>query len=263
MYAINQDKPITIQLKTRFPLLFLLILFCVSVHAQERRAVRGRVMAANAPGRDILVVNQNALAETRTDSLGFFNIKATVGDLLIFTSHNIETKKIRYTPDIVKNNLIAIDVWPTALELDEVVVTRTNITSQSLGIPMGKKYTPAERRLRTASGFDPTVGVGAMPGVSVSFDAILNAINGRTKRLKQELEIERKEMMIEKLRSYYSNEEFFEKYKIPELNVVGFIYYCAEDAEMAKALKADNKLMADLLLSGLAADYLKLQQDAD
>jgi hypothetical protein len=116
----------------------LLLILPLLAQAQERHAVKGRVYYANLGVKDVLVVNNNAQVETRTDSLGNFTINAKVGDLIILSDFKIETKKIRYTPDLIKNGLMLLEVKMVAEEIEEVVINRSTITSESLGIPMGK-----------------------------------------------------------------------------------------------------------------------------
>jgi hypothetical protein len=236
----------------------LLLFFQLVLLAQERQPVAGKVFAGSRGISDVLVVNFSAQAETRTDSLGHFKIKAQVGDLLILTDRKIETRRIRYTPDLVNNSILMLEVRPVATELDEVVINRSKVTSQSLGIPMGKKYTPAERRLKTAGGFDPVFLAGAMPGVGVSVDAIINAINGRTKKLKKELKIEQRERLLEQIWENYTKSELAEKFKIPFEYTDGFAYYVVENDAFAAAMRAGNKDLADLHLASLSVTYLEL-----
>lgn len=242
-------------------LLFLLLSFSACLSAQERKAMQGRIVYGSLGIKDVLVVNNNAQAETRTDSLGNFTLNMQVGDLLIITDRKIETRKIRYTPDLVKNGIVVISVVQTVQEIEEVVINRSTVTSKSLGIPMGKAYTPAERRLRTASNFDPTIGLGTMPGVAVSFDAILNAINGRTARLKKELEIERKEFALAKLDALFTESYYTETLAIPTEDVPAFKHYAVEDSALMASLNDGTKENIEFLLSGIAAKYKQLNTD--
>lgn len=84
------------------------------------------------------------------------------------------------------------------LELQEVVVNEnTAITAENLGIiPKGqKKYTQAERQLATAGDFKPIMLLGLLGG-SMQLDPLINKINGRTKRLKANVEIEKEKKIF-------------------------------------------------------------------
>lgn len=236
--------------------LFIVLLFSFALSAQERKPVQGRILNGSLGVKDVLVVNNNAQQETRTDSLGNFSLKMQVGDLLIVSDRKIETKKIRYTPDVVKNGVVMISVVQTVEDIEEVVINRSTLTSQSLGIPSGKKYTPAERKLRTAGDFKPIHLLGLLAG-SLQVDPILNAINGKTKRLKKEISVEKREQLLVRLWSIYTKAELNENYKIPEDYTNGFAYYIIEDAAFSTALEAGDKLNADLHAATLSTLFLK------
>lgn len=235
----------------------LLLFLSFTGFAQDRQSVKGLVYAGNYGVKDILVVNFSAQAETRTDSLGRFTLKARVGDLLVLSYHTIETRKIRYTPDLVKNGIVQLEVTMTATEIEDVDITRSTVNSASLGIPMGKKYTPAERRLKTA-GLDPSIGIGNMAGVSVSFDGILNAINGRTKRLKKELQIERREYALEKLDLLFTEDYFIQTLGISGDDLGSFKYYAVENDNLRTLLNDGRKELIELSLADIAIVYKTL-----
>ena len=243
----------------RSKLIIVLIILPLLAYAQ-RQQQSGRIVYGSLGVKDVLVVNNNAQQETRTDSLGNFSLKMQIGDLLIMSDRKIETKKIRYTPDVVKNGVVVISVIQTVEDIEEVVINRSRVTSESLGIPMGKSYTPAERRLRNASGLDPTIGVGMMPGISISFDAILNAMNGRTERLKKEVIIERKEFALQKLDGLFTDDYFTSTLLIPAEDIAAFKYYAVEDDALMATLNGGTKEAIEFTLAGVATKYKQLNK---
>jgi hypothetical protein len=135
--------------------------------------------------------------------------------------------------------------------LDEVKINEyKDINAVSLGIISSKTkhYTPAERKLHEA-----TSGSGLVP-----LNPILNAITGRTKQLKKEVEVEKKETMLSKIQNLYEAEYFVETLKIPKDFVKGFQYFIVEDAKFVEALKAKNKTMATFIMNELAVTYKDL-----
>ena len=125
-----------------------------------------------------------------------------------------------------------------------VINENTQITAENLGIiPFGqKKYTPAERKLYTA-----TSGGG--------IDGLLNAISGRKAMLKKEIEVEKKEQSLARIDVLFEDKYYIETLKIPEDHIRGFQYYCVEDAGFVSALKAKNKTLTMFLIVGLAEKY--------
>jgi hypothetical protein len=128
--------------------------------------------------------------------------------------------------------------------LKEVIVSESTITAESLGIiPYGqKKYTPAERKLYTA-----TSGNG--------IDGLLNTISGRKAMLKKEIVIEKKEQLLARIEVLFEDKYYIENLKIPTDYIRGFQYYCIDDIAFANALQSKNKTMVMFLIVRLAENY--------
>ena len=92
-----------------------------------------------------------------------------------------------------------------------------------------------------------------------SIDPLFNAISGRTKQLKAELEVERKEFLQNKIYTNFDSEFIVNQLHIPEEYVEGYVFYIVEDAELKAAAKAKNKTLINFRMSALAVDYLKLK----
>lgn len=225
----------------------LLLIMPILSWAQDRHAVKGRVYSGSLGVKDVLVVNNNAQAETRTDSLGNFTINAKVGDLLIVSDFKVETKKIRYTPDIIKNGILLLEVKMAAAELEEVVINRSTITSESLGIPMGKAYTVQERRLRA--------------GTSDPIGSIINMLSGRTKMLNANVNLEKRVTAKETLDGLFDNSYYIDELKLNKEQIAAFKFYAVENEKLREELKGGNETMIKFNLTLLSEEYKK-QSDA-
>lgn len=154
-----------------------------------------------------------------------------------------------------------MNLTPKTIELNEVVINKhSNITAENLGIiPKDQvKLTTAERRLQTAGEFKPIMLLGLLGG-SVPLDPLINAITGRTKMLKKDLAVERKEFLMVKLGNLFEDKYYVETLKIPEELIKGFQYYCIENPDFARSLKEKNKTMTMFLIVGLASEFNKNQ----
>ena len=137
---------------------------------------------------------------------------------------------------------------PKNIELKEVIVNdNLQITAENLGvIPYGqKKYTPAERKLYTA-----TSGGG--------IDGLLNTISGRKAMLKKEIVVENKEQSLNRLAPLFEDKYYTETLKISADYIKDFQYYCVDDASFTAALKSKNKTLIMFLIVGLSESYNKI-----
>lgn len=227
-------------------ILILILLVCNLSFAQEK-IINGKITAEGNNVEGINIVNLVNEKSTVSDASGAFQISAKVGDLLIFSSINFEYKrKIIEDKDLVSKG-IEIKMIAKVGQLDEVVITQyKNINAVDLGIlsKPAKVYTPAERRVRTA-----TTGL---------LDPLINLISGRTKKLKGNVQIERRMFLIERLGDLYEDDYFKNNLKIPIENISGFKYFAVEDKELVDALNAKNKTLTDLIIIQLSEKYLSL-----
>jgi hypothetical protein len=209
-------------------------------------ACHGKVNSDMSNLEGIYVINLNNENAAITDTKGYFSIKANVGDNLLFSSVQFKSvNKIISTEDL--SNLFFVNMHPIMNELREVVVKRPSVSAESLGIiPYGqKKYTPAERKILTA-----TSGFG--------IDPILNMFSGRTAMLKKELEVEKKEGYMVQLENLFDKNHYVNTLHIPSDYVKGFLYFAVENPKFTRVLKTKNRTSIEFLMSELAVQYKEI-----
>ncbi|MBE9575312.1 carboxypeptidase-like regulatory domain-containing protein [Flavobacterium proteolyticum] len=236
-------------------LLLFLLFFSFLGWAQSDTIIKGKVVSTSSSLEGIHILNLNKGIGVATNDRGYFSIRVTIGDTLQFSAiHLIATKHIIEKDDFGEN-LLFVEMKSKLNELEEVTIVQyKNINAVSLGIiPKNQKtYTPAERKLKAAS----EMSIGTI----ISIDPLLNWISGRTRMLKKEVEVERKEFLIDRTADYYQKEYFTDVLKIPEDYVDGFLFYVVENSRFVMAMKDKNKTMATFILSELAVEYLKVSE---
>jgi len=176
----------------------------------QLQTLKGQIIA-NDDVEGIHILNKTALKYTVTDTDGSFQVLAKANDTLTISSLKYETKALHITNAMLNQNDLKIYLQERVNELDEVVLgtiltgslssdlgnleLEEPINFYDLGIPgyTGKHKTLGERKLAEA-----TSGGGGIP-----LFPILNAITGRTKQLKKELEVERDIKCLEDLKTEY------------------------------------------------------------
>lgn len=229
--------------------------------AQESSRVKltGRTVFELAGLEGITIVNLKSQQVVVSDKLGNFTILSKVGDSLLFAEGQFKEVKIGLAQKDFDQEIRFVQLTPKVNQLKEVIV-KNDINAVSMGIiPKGQKtYTPAERKLYTATDLNASANVGSMMGGSISADPLLNWISGRTKMLKKELEIEKKEFYLMQLESWFTSDYFVNKLKIPAAYVKGFQYYSIENASLVAVLRSKNKTMATFLMGELALKYKEI-----
>ena len=241
---------------------FFLLFVTQFVFSQNEKLLDGNILVKDATPQGVHIINLMNEKETVSDSKGAFSILAKPDDLLVFSASHLDyMRKIVETSDY-NSDQITVDMTSKINQLDEVEVKNySHINAESLGITNGvKTYTPAERKLQTAGDFKPIHLLGILGG-SLPLDPILNAINGRTKRLKEEIKIEKKEQYLSKLDVLYDADFFTQKLKINADFVDGFKYYLLENDSFIATLDKSNDVEIIFSMSQLSAEYNNLISD--
>lgn len=233
--------------KNNFTFLFVLFFLAQFLMAQGsvEKVIRGQVTAEAIPVEGVNVINTFSKINTVSDQYGNFSILAKDEDVLSLSSVNYEPLRKYISKQEYNLGTIVVSITAISIELKEVIINdRPDITAENLGIiPRDQiKLTPAERKVYTA-----TSGT----------DALINYFSGRTKILKKELEVERKEVLMQKLEYLFEDKYYIETLKIPEDEIKGFQYYCVEDSYFENALNSKNKTMCMFFIVGLASNYNK------
>jgi hypothetical protein len=236
----------------------LLLLLSQIVVSQNDSIIKGKIIVETNDNDGITIVNISNKTNTISGNGGYFKIKAKVNDTIMFSAIHLVGKKHIITKKDFGRDLLFIKLDIYTRHIKEIMVTNADdITAESLGlVPKGqKKYTPAERRVKTAGDWS---GNGIDGGI-LSLDPLFNAISGRTKQLKAELEVERKEFLQYKINSNFDSEFIMNQLHIPEEYIEGYVFYIVEDTELKAAAKAKNKTLISFRMSALAVDFLKLK----
>lgn len=263
---LSEKFTITIVLPNlKYILIFLfLVTFANGQTASVSKIINGKVTANTTDLENIYLINLKTSKSTLTEHGGYFSINASIGDTLLFSSVQFKGIKVKLKESDFTSTLFFVKLEPIVRFLDEVKISEyKNINAVSLGIisPNTKHYTPAERKLRTASNPYTSFGLGTLIGFTSGLDPVLNWMSGRTTMLKKEVEVEKKETLMDKIEGWYETKYFIQTLKIPEDYVKGFEYYIVEDSKFVEAMKSKNKTMATFIMNDLAVKYKELLKE--
>lgn len=232
------------------------------IFSQNEKVLHGKIVVKDAMSNGVHIINLTNEKETISNNQGAFFILAKPDDLLVFSADHLDYMRKVIEISDYNSGVLTIEMTSKVNVLDEVeVVDYSHLNAESLGITNGvKTYTPAERKLKTAGDFKP-IHLLSILGGSLPFDPILNAINGRTKRLKKEISIEKKEMYLSKLEDLYDDGFYTDKLKVHSDYINGFKYYLIEDESFIAVLNRSDVTEISFLMSQLSVEYNNLVSD--
>ena len=230
------------------------VVFIQNMNAQT--FLRGKIVAETANLENINIINLSNKVSSVSDALGYFDIVAKPQDTLVFSSVNIMEIQVILKNNDFSNKLFFVRLKTKINHLEDVTINN-QINAVSLGIvPKAvKKYTPAERRLKNAGDFKPIHLVGLLGG-TLPIEPIINAITGKTDRLKKELIVERKEKLLLKLNDFYTEEYYTNSLKIPKENVKGFQILALDNVKIIQSIMNNNKTMTSFLLTEFSKKHI-------
>ncbi len=221
------------------------------------KVINGTIICDSNSVEGVHVLNLVNEKSTVTDRNGHFSIVAKQGDLLVFSAVHLNYWRKSIKENDFKTGFLEVIMTPKEVKLNEVVLTEyTKINAQELGIInyKPKAYTPAERKLRPTKITQMDL-IGLM-AFRLPLDPLLYWATGRTKMLKNDLKIEKKELLLRKLNDWNDNEFYANQLKIPKEFVDGFKYYIIYDDELMSYLQSNNKIQGNFRISKLATDFL-------
>ena len=228
------------------------------MQAQERVQMTGLVTHDSIPLESVHVKNISSGKFSVSNSSGEFLVSLQPGDTLVL-SHVGMSDLIQFIKERdLQQRLLNFRMNEVSSELREVVVNETpEINAVSLGIIPKKieKLSVNERRLKTAGDFKPKHFLGIIMG-GVSFDAILNAINGRTKKLKRNVEVEKKQRNIAFLEIHYMD-YLRENMELSDQEAQMLIAYMIEDEGLNNVIESANEARMHLYLHEM---WFKLEE---
>ncbi len=218
-------------------LILLVLLFFYSIHSFPQKKER---LQENLPAHDSIMNSKSAKCSN------------------VFSSILLPTDSITPFPSDPLNPSMLSQVN----KLDDVFVnSKSQFSAVSLGI-LQKEIKPLsinERRLYTAGDFKP-IHLLALLGGSLDVDPIINAITGRTKRLKRYIQLEKKESILSFL------EDHFTEYMVVDLNIeerfIGrFINYLVENEDIQGIIERKNFGELHFLIADEWFKFESLQND--
>ncbi|WP_299096421.1 carboxypeptidase-like regulatory domain-containing protein [uncultured Winogradskyella sp.] len=240
--------------KTKLTFSLVALIFSLLLQAQ-RQEIKGKLIADDDV-EGIHILNKTASKYTVSNEKGEFSIEAKATDTLFISSLIYNNKEIIISKEHEDSNSIEIKLDEKVSELDKVIVgkiltgslqsdlensdAKTEINFYDLGIPGNTKLplTQNEKKLHDADGGSwGHLGLG----FGVNFHKLLNKISGRTKKLKDIVELDDRDKCINKLRIDYES-IIFENDTLPKNLRDEYFLFSQEDENFLNLCKKDNDI---------------------
>lgn len=245
----------------------------IPLHIQGQEAIQltGKITNDSIDHEYLHVLNLTLQKGTITNDKGVFRIPVREQDTLYISAVQFKPKEVVITSEIIAKNFLELELETNVTELEDVNISDIDLSGRlgdDMNIPkVEKPFNPAdaglpvytgpiisqeERKLYTAT----HSGGGIIP-----VDAVINAISGRTKMLKNQVRISNMEIRVQKARNLVSDSTYIYQLNIPAKYIDDFAHYIYQDkTENLQIASEDNPLSLIELLMEQAPLYLQFKQ---
>jgi len=231
--------------------LSIILFFGLSLNGQSSKNIKGQVSAIGKDVTGIVVQNISSNKAVITDVDGKFSIQVSVNDTLVFSAVQFRRKVLPITSAVYNSSFLTVTLEEFVNELEEVVVRPFNlsgnlgtdltglklakdVSAEALQLPNAgvRVISQSERKL-----YEATSGGGLVP-----LSPIINALTGRTKKLKNRVKLEGAYERTQRVQNFYVDSIFVRELKIPKEKIDNFMYYCEVDSTFQKTVDTHDKL---------------------
>ncbi|MEM6540480.1 MAG: carboxypeptidase-like regulatory domain-containing protein [Bacteroidota bacterium] len=243
-------------------ILLVVLSFTVTLITAQTKLLQGRVTADSGDITGVTIQNMTSKRATITDFNGNFSIRASTGDTLVFSAVQFKRKIVPVTEALFATAFVVVPLEAFVNELKEVVVQPfglsgdldqdlnglqmpKDVSAVALGLPNAGKAHPtqSERLLAEANGGTWSLGAGAVgAGTGIPVNPLINAITGRTKRLKNRVKVDRTYARTQGMRKEVTDSIFEIEFQIPKTKIADFMYFCEVDQEFQRLLDQGDGL---------------------
>lgn len=238
-------------------LLFFFLLIFQNVFPQL--TLKGKVVSDIPDLEGIQVFNLSNKKNTVTEKNGLFEILARPNDTLFFSSKVFREELVFLKPNDFSESQFTMILIQKKNELAEVVVKNyPEINTVKMGIVSKdvRIYSIIQRKLKKKNSLSVAQLNAIIDGIN-SPDSFLNDPSKRKSESMQNLIVENKENLLEKLNKDFENSYFTEKLKIPAEFVLGFKIFALENFKIRQCLVGKNRALTSFLLIDLAHEFIK------
>ncbi|WP_299432880.1 hypothetical protein [uncultured Aquimarina sp.] len=233
-----------------------LIIFSLSFvgFSQDTDILRGKIITDTLHSKSINIINLTKGVGTINDSAGFFQIKATKGDTIVFSSVQHQQKTHVVTKKDLKEASLSIQLEIKVNELDEVTISKYDLTGESKEDVKKIKTYEDVLPLFNAKALDETpfihekgaatvrntVIADEMDATPINFIAVGRMIASLFKKKDTG---KSREIRIPEISDFYNGDFMVSELEIPKTEVYNFLDYINQQAETKNVLKSGNELI--------------------
>lgn len=234
-------------------LLFIFLLTTCLAVSQTPDVLRGKIIADTTQIEAVNIFNRSQGIGTVNDQAGFFEIKAVVGDTILFSSVRHQQKVVVVTKKALRSAMSQVKLEIKVNELEEVRISQYNLSGEAEKDVQSIRTYEDNLPLFNAAQLDETpyikeMGVKTiknqvvfdeMSRTPVNFIGIFNMVSSIFKKKKAKSS---KREKIPEISSFYNEGFLVEELKVPKERLYDFFEFLNANHKTKEVLGSGNDL---------------------
>ena len=239
--------------------IFCFMTFFVFVNAfSQKNNLNGNVLFEKLPLENVNIVNISTSNFTISDSKGEFSLVVKVRDTIELNYLGLETITKVINELEIDSPKLTFNMSVISSKLEEVKISTIDAVSLGIITKRVKPLTSNERKFVGESEIN-SVNLTGFFGLGIGLVPLINALNGRTKELKNNIIIEKKQALLTHLKINYS-EYLTTKLKLTEdEKLVQFLYYLVDVKGIEHEVYKQNTAQVNFYLFNKYMEFQELK----
>ena len=254
--------PIKIKtIKPRMKIVFTILnfLICTCVFSQKVN-LSGNVISNKIPLENVNIINVSTSEATNSNQMGEFSLIVKLADTLTLTYLGMETIIKVINQRDLESPKLTFNMVVVSSKLDEVKINTIDAVSLGIIPKRVKPLTSNERKFVGESEIN-SVNLTGFFGFGIGLVPLINAINGRTKELKNNIQLEKKEAIISHLKFNYTD-YLTSKLKLKDDEIlIQFYYYLVDLKGIESEVYNQNTAQVNFFLFNKYLEFKDLNKE--
>lgn len=245
---------------------FLFLPFATFSQVAETSVVSGTIINDNTklPVSNVNIINLNKVIGTISNDKGFFEIRVSISDTLLFSYIGFQSLKVRVTNDWIKNKTTKIQLTEKAIALEEIIIQPYYLTGylevDSKLIPDRENYRYSISGLQQgyeAGEYSPNAFGRVLGSIFNPADMLYNFFGKKTKELKRLKQMKKDDTVRNLLESKYDRETLATLLGVDKKEIAEILERCSYSEAF---IKTANDLQIMDAISGCYEEYKILKK---
>lgn len=203
----------------------------ISVVAQQRVAVDGRIRLYDGTTKQVTVENKQSKEQVESDPTGYYMIGAAIGDTLRFSGKYTATSDYIVSDSDLTQGRVNVVLSKPGQNIEEIVIIKKDFGPDFFDLGAREKLTNAEINFKANNTLTSSTPSG---GLGLNIGAFVNLFSGKRKSDKAAIAYEKMQLQIDEFVQDYPKEDLIKDLHMNPDYVDAFLIYLVNQPDFSQ-----------------------------